>query len=109
MRRFGLSLKERGATGHGLRHEILVEVWVGATGTQPPVRGGALPPKDVRKAAQQDIAEMVGHARSRAAGAYIGSVRALRPAAQAPVDGSPHGQGAAGDECAAAPSAVRQP
>ena len=109
MRRFGLSLKERGATGHGLRHEVFVEVWVNGTGTQPPVRGGTLPPKDVREAAQQDIAEMAGHARNRAAGAYIGSVRALRPTARATVDGPSRGQGTAGDEGAANPSAVRQP
>ncbi|AEF88850.1 phage integrase, N-terminal SAM-like protein [Delftia sp. Cs1-4] len=103
MRRFGLSLKERGATGHGLRHEVFVEVWVGATGTQPPVRGGALPPKEVREAARQDIAELAGHARKRAAGAYIGSVRAQRPA------GAPPGTGAANDERAVDQAAARRP
>ena len=81
LRRFGLSLKERGATGHGLRHEAFVDVWVQATGTQPPVRGGTQPPQEVREAARKDIAEMAGHARKRAAGAYIGSVRAQRPGA----------------------------
>lgn len=74
MRRFGLSLKERGATGHGLRHEVFVEVWVNTTGTEPPVRGGARPPKEVEDAARQEIVELAGHARKRAAGAYIGSL-----------------------------------
>src|SRR5690606_7648606 len=103
-RRFGLSLKERGATGHGLRHEVFVEVWVDATGTQPPVRGGALPTKDVQEAARQEIAELAGHARKRAAGAYIGSVRALRPAMVAPAGGPPESDGAANDELAMDPS-----
>ncbi|MFT3815577.1 MAG: integrase domain-containing protein [Acidovorax sp.] len=115
MRRFGLSLKERGATGHGLRHEVFVEIWVDATGTQPPVRGGALPPKDLQEAARQEIAELAGHARKRAAGAYIGSVRAQRPAPAAAQDGQADSGGAANDDLAMAPSAptaptaVRQP
>lgn len=80
LRRFGLSLRERGATGHGLRHEVFVEVWRNATGTQPPVRGGERPPKAIAEAARQEIAEMAGHARLRAAGAYIGSTRSSHPA-----------------------------
>jgi integrase len=80
LRRFGICLADRGVTGHGLRHEVLVEVWRSATGTQPPVRGGAKPPKSIADAAREEIAEMAGHARMRAAGAYIGSSRPSRPA-----------------------------
>lgn len=80
LRRFGLTLKERGATGHGLRHEVFVEIWSRATGSAPPVRGGALPPREVLDAARQEIADLAGHARKRAAGAYVGSVRATKPA-----------------------------
>lgn len=80
LRRFGICLADRGVTGHGLRHEVLVEVWRSATGTQPPVRGGEPPPKAIADAARAEIAEMAGHARMRAAGAYIGSSRPSRPA-----------------------------
>jgi integrase len=88
MRVFGLSLAERGVTGHGLRHEVLVEVWQSATGTQAPVRGGERPCKAMADAARQDIAEMAGHNRKRSAGAYIGSMRSARPrqGAAIPVD-----------------------
>lgn len=73
MRRFGLSLKERGVTGHGLRHEALVAVWIKATGVAPPIRGGPTVAREVGDAARLDIAELAGHARRRAASAYIGS------------------------------------
>jgi hypothetical protein len=76
LRVFGLSLAERGATGHGLRHEVLVDVWRRQTGTEPPVRDGERPPVEIANAARQEIAEIAGHARKRAAGAYIGSARA---------------------------------
>ena len=75
LRAFGLSLAERGATGHGLRHEALVDVWRRQTGTEPPVRHGERPPVDTGDAARQEIAEMAGHARRRAAASYIGSAR----------------------------------
>ena len=75
LRRFGLTLKDRGATAHGLRHELLVQVWREQTGTEPPVRGGAGAPKALEDAARQDIVELAGHGRRRAAGAYIGSIR----------------------------------
>ena len=76
MRRFGLSLKERGVTGHGLRHEALVAVWIEATGVAPPIRGGPTVAREIGAAARLDIAELAGHARRRAASAYIGSSRA---------------------------------
>lgn len=87
LRRFGLTLKERGATGHGLRHEICVEVWVDTTGQPPPVRGGPRAPKAIEDAARQRIAELTGHTRLRAAGAYIGSLRVTRPSVT-PVSGT---------------------
>jgi hypothetical protein len=40
MEKFGITLRERGATGHGLRHEVLMETYTGLTGALPPVRGG---------------------------------------------------------------------
>lgn len=75
LRRFGLSLKDRGATAHGLRHELFVQVWREQTGTEPPVRGGGRAPKEREEAARQEIVEMAGHGRKRAAGAYVGSTR----------------------------------
>jgi integrase len=75
LRRFGLSLKDRGATAHGLRHELFVQVWREQTGTEPPARGAGRAPKEREDAARQDIAELAGHGRKRAAGAYIGSPR----------------------------------
>lgn len=80
LRRFGLSLRERGVTGHGLRHEALVAVWIDRTGTAPPVRGGQPPSPELADIARRDIAELAGHTRARAAGPYVGSLRAARRA-----------------------------
>jgi integrase len=73
LRRFGLTLADKGATGHGLRHEVLIEIWRSATGTEPPVRGGERPSQAVADAARQEIAATAGHSRPRVAAAYIGA------------------------------------
>ena len=39
MEKFGITVRERGITGHGLRHEVLMDIFQAATGVLPPVRG----------------------------------------------------------------------
>lgn len=75
VRRFGLSKRDLGVTAHGLRQEVLVNLWIQRTGLQPPVRGGLRPDKALMLATQLEIAQIAGHNRTRAASHYIGSWR----------------------------------
>ncbi len=74
MEKFGITLRERGATGHGLRHEVLMETYTGLTGVKPPVRGGGPVSAEADMAARQTVSTLAGHARIRASGAYLGAV-----------------------------------
>ena len=38
MEKFGITVRERGITGHGLRHEVLMDIFQAATGVPAPVR-----------------------------------------------------------------------
>ena len=40
LEKFGITLRKRGATGHGLRHEVLNDAYEDITGVPSPVRGG---------------------------------------------------------------------
>jgi len=71
LKKFGITLRERGVTGHGLRHEVLIDIYQELTGVPPPVRGGAPAPSKLDKAARQAVSRLAGHARTRAAGAYL--------------------------------------
>lgn len=71
--KFGITLRDLGMTGHGLRHEVLIEHYEAITGSPPPVRGGGMPPPEVDRAARQAVAHLAGHARTRAANAYLGA------------------------------------
>jgi site-specific recombinase XerC len=85
MEKFGITLRERGATGHGLRHEVLMETYTGLTGALPPARGGSPVDPEADIAARRTVSALAGHARIRASGAYLGAVMPKlreRPAAK---------------------------
>ncbi|WP_051243244.1 integrase domain-containing protein [Azohydromonas australica] len=73
--RFGLTWRERGATGHGLRHEAAHSAFEAVTGEPPPVRGGGPLAPDAERAARLHVAELAGHARLRASSAYLGAIQ----------------------------------
>ncbi len=70
--RFGITKKQLGVTAHGLRHEVLGDEFKGLTGHAPPIQGGDTPPREVDYAARKAVAALAGHARVRAAEAYLG-------------------------------------
>jgi site-specific recombinase XerC len=74
LEKFGVTLRERGATAHGLRHEVLIDAYTAISGAMPPVRGGGPVPQDVDDAARRAVSALAGHARGRASGAYLGAV-----------------------------------
>ncbi len=97
LEKFGVTLRERGATGHGLRHEVLNGVYQEVTSEASPVRGGGAVLPEVDRVARQAVALLAGHSRLRSAGAYVGSIPkpagpSADPDAQAPRT-SPRGDG----------------
>ena len=74
LQRFGLTRAERGVTAHGLRHQVLIAHYEALSGEPAPVRGGDGKDSEARRA----VAELAGHARSRASGAYLGGADAKR-------------------------------
>ncbi|WP_265658035.1 integrase domain-containing protein [Verminephrobacter eiseniae] len=78
MARFGITSKELGVTAHGLRHQALIEHYIEQTGgVAPPVRGGEAD-VELDAAARQSTANLAGHHRTRASGAYLGQSAVLR-------------------------------
>lgn len=73
LEKFGVTRSKLGVTAHGLRHEALIDHFVKLTGELPPVRGGTSLPMDTYTTARQEVAELAGHARKRAANAYLGT------------------------------------
>lgn len=73
LEKFGITKRQTGVTGHGLRHGNLNNLYEGVAGAPSPVRGGGSVAVDVDRAARLAVSERAGHARMRAAGAYIGS------------------------------------
>ena len=96
MEKFGITVRERGITGHGLRHEVLMDIFQAATGVPPPVRGGGPLAPEIDQAARQAVSRLAGHSRTRATGAYLGQSVAMRskpwkrPAAQSPMARAQH-------------------
>jgi site-specific recombinase XerC len=72
MRKFGFTGGGRGVTMHGLRHGRLQAIYEEIAGSPAPVCGGgeAAPAQD--RAARQLVSQTAGHARLRAAAAYLG-------------------------------------
>lgn len=75
LEKFGITRRQAGATGHGLRHGNLNDFYEGLSGHPSPVRGGGPVPVEVDHAARLAVAERAGHSRMRASGAYLGSVQ----------------------------------
>ncbi len=71
--RFGLTRAVLGVTAHGLRHQALNDAYEAQTGVPTPVRGGGTVAMDADRAARYKVSNLAGHARLRAAGAYVGS------------------------------------
>lgn len=81
LEKFGITLRERGATGHGLRHEVLNQVYREVAGAASPVQGGGLVTAEMDRSVRQAVAHLAGHARIRAAGAYCGGSSVRRGSA----------------------------
>jgi len=80
LEKFGITLRERGATGHGLRHELLNDTYEDTSGVPSPVRGGTPVDPALDRAARLVVSKLAGHARIRASGAYLGAIlRRPRP------------------------------
>ena len=75
LEKFGITKRERGATGHGLRHERLGDEYEDLTGVPPPVRGGGPVSPDLDRAARLAVSQLAGHSRVRASAAYLGAIR----------------------------------
>lgn len=94
MAKFGITEEGLGATAHGLRHEAMIDRYmVKSGGEAPPVRGGSTVSPDVDLEARLAAAQLAGHNRVRAAGAYLGAMlaqaAALRAKRQNPGDEMP--------------------
>ncbi len=72
LEKFGITLRKRGATGHGLRHEVLNDAYEDVAGVPSPVRGGGPVSPKLDRAARLAVSQLAGHARARAADAYCG-------------------------------------
>jgi len=81
MQKFGITVRERGITGHGLRHEVLMDIFQASTGVPPPVRGGGPLAPAIDQAARRAVSRLAGHSRTRAAGAYLGQTVVMRSTA----------------------------
>jgi integrase len=75
MRRFELTRRARGVTGHGLRHQHLNDTYERAAGVPSAVRGGVVPGAP---GADLAVARLAGHGRRRASTAYLGSSAVMR-------------------------------
>lgn len=73
LRRIGITAKESGVTGHGLRHQRCNDEYERITGEPSPVRGGKAVDRDLDKRAREHIAEIAGHGRTQPVSAYCGS------------------------------------
>jgi integrase len=72
LHRAGVSRRELGVTGHGLRHQFAADLYVELTDFEPPVRGGEVIDPATMEAAYLAVAVALGHGRPQIAGAYLG-------------------------------------
>jgi site-specific recombinase XerC len=100
LRKFGLTNRESGTTGHGARHDHLQGQYQDTTGTPAPVRGGGPVDQDLDRQARLRVARIAGHARLRSAGAYIGAIRRSLSGGRDPAQGETGkpGPGSIGDD-----------
>jgi len=78
LEKFGITKRQAGATGHGLRHGNLNDFYEALARVPSPVRAGGSVDAAVDRAARLAVSERAGHARMRASSAYIGPVRSMR-------------------------------
>lgn len=95
LEKFGITLRERGVTGHGLRHEVLHELYQEITGEASPVQGGGSVTPDLDRVAREAVSHLAGHARIRASAAYCGNPVVTRSKAPNRPPGSNDDQGSA--------------
>lgn len=72
VRKFGISKKALGVTGHGLRAQFACERYEAEAGVPAPVRGGGKVNPEVDRLARCKVTEDLGHSRSSATNAYYG-------------------------------------
>lgn len=82
LEKFGVTRRQAGVTGHGLRHGNLNDFYEELAGVPSPVRGGGPVAADVDRAARLAVSERAGHSRTRAAGAYLGQQAIMRSKAR---------------------------
>ena len=82
MEKFGLTAKVLGVTAHGLRHEALINEFESQSGQTAPVRGGMPVEKKIEDQARKQVSNLAGHARKRAANAYLGQSAIMRSKAR---------------------------
>ena len=100
LRKFGLTKRESGTTGHGARHDHLQGKYAKVTGTAAPIRGGGPVDPALDRQARLEVARVAGHARLRSAGAYIGAIRRAPAGSRNPAQGETGkpGPGSIGDD-----------
>lgn len=79
LEKFGITKRQSGVTGHGLRHGNVNDLYEMVAGVPSPVRGGGSVSADADRAARLAVSERAGHSRMRASGAYIGSAAPRQP------------------------------
>lgn len=72
LRKFGITKKLAGTTGHGSRHGRFNDKFEDVTGVPSPVRGGDPVPADLDRKARLIVAALAGHSRLKASSAYVG-------------------------------------
>lgn len=77
--KFGVTFRQLGVTAHGLRHEALIDKYRAVAGTEPPVRGGRSPSREVELEARKAVVRLAGHARVRVSDAYLGRPTPITP------------------------------
>lgn len=89
LRKFGLTKRLSGTTGHGARHDHLQGQYAKVSGTPAPIRGGGAVDPALDRLARLEVARIAGHARLRSAGAYIGAIRRAPVGREEAAEGEP--------------------
>ncbi len=82
--KIGITKKNLGVTGHGLRHQGLNDQYEKITGEPSAVRGGKPVDREFDAAARDHIAEIAGHGRRQIVSAYLGKRVVMRRSSQRP-------------------------
>lgn len=68
----GVTQRQLGVTGHGLRHERSGDAYEDVTGVPPPVRGGMDVDPALDRLARERVAALLGHGRRAIVSCYLG-------------------------------------